>query len=400
MVRRWVVLLAVILPGGAFAQVRVSESDYLAVLTKDYPGLSISAEQVGVAQAERTRAGLLLNPTLSVERESPRDSPEQLTGQISWTPPLDGRRGAAVRAANAGLRAATHRSEADQLLLRSELRQAFAEWAISFERDQIVETHLTLIRRMAEQMRARVTSGEESGLAAKRLALAALEVEAEAARTSASARRARASAFAWNGSLAPDAQPALPILPDAGDTLAPPMRADLLARNYEVEQADWQLRASKRFLQFPEIAFGWQRIHDDIDTEGPVLGLSWPLPLFDRLQPERIEASTRLAAARARLQLSTARAQAELVASRSSYVLLRQSAVGAMRTAGESLSVVESATATFRLGESRLTDLLETLRSALSARLAALDLYAAALEAHRSLELAVGRPLGAEGTNR
>ena len=67
-----------------------------------------------------------------------------------------------------------------------------------------------------------------------------------------------------------------------------------------------------------------------------------------------------------------------------------------METVAESERAVESATATFRLGESRLTDLLETLRSVLSARLAALDLYAAALEAHRTLELAAGRPLSTE----
>jgi len=43
------------------------------------------------------------------------------------------------------------------------------------------------------------------------------------------------------------------------------------------------------------------------------------------------------------------------------------------------------------------TDLLETLRSALEARLAVLDLHSAALAAHRDLELAAGRPLTPPG---
>ena len=388
--------LVVTLATTAHAQGLVRESDYLSVLQDDHPGRISLMERVGLARAERTRAGLLANPTASYEREAP-GSTEQVTWQLAWTPPLDGRRGAAKRAADAGLRAATSQLEFDQLMLRSDMRQAFADWALSFERSQVVDVHLALVRRLAAQMSARATRGEESGLAARRLTLAALEVEAEAARTAAEAARARELAFALHRGLSAGARPERPALPGISDSLHIVGRPDLAARGYEVEQAEWQLRHGGRFLQFPELAFGWQQIRDDaFSDEGPVLSVNWPVPLFDRQQPEKTEASARLAAARGRLALATHRAEAELSAVRAAYERLRQTALQGMQTVAESEGALESATATFRLGESRLTDLLETLRSILSARLAALDLYAAALEAHRNLELAAGQPLGRE----
>jgi outer membrane protein TolC len=386
-------MLALAVPGQA--QERVSENRYLRVLQEGHPGVAALGERVGAARGERVRAGLLSNPAIGFEREAPGNI-EQDTWQIAWTPPLDGRRGAATRAAEAGLRAASSQFEFDRLMLRSDLRQAFADWAISSERMGVIGFHLALIRRLAEQMEARASRGEESKLGARRLALAALEVEAEAARAEASAARARGAARSLNGTVSRDALPERPPLPNVTDTLAA-ARPDLLARRYEVEQAEWQLRRGQRFLQFPELAFGWQQIRDDNFTaEGPRFSASWPLPLFDRQQPERVEATAKLAAARGRLDLAKARADAELQASRAAYAQLRQAALQGLETVGQGEQAVESATATFRLGESRLTDLLESLRSILAARLAAIDLYAAALEAHRHLELAVGRPLSPE----
>jgi len=388
------VLAATICSSIAHAQPRVNEEEFLSLIGARHPGFLALTERVGAARAERVRAGLLPNPIGGFEREAPRNGAEQTTWRIAWRPPLDGRRGAAVRAAKAGLEAATFELEASRLALRSELRQTFAEWALTTERADVIRSHLGLIERLEEQGRARARSGDESGLAARRLSLAALEVQAEGARTEATALRARALALSWHRELPAEVGAERPPLPAFDDTVQTPLRSDLLARRSEVEQARWQLRLGRRFLGFPELGFGWQEIHEPSATiEGPILSLSWPLPVFERQQPDRIEASARLAAAEARMELASVRARAELSAARTAYLRLREAALQALETAGESDRVVESATATFRVGESRLTDLLETLRSVLSARMAALDLYASALEAHRTLELSAGRPL-------
>ena len=155
-------------------------------------------------------------------------------------------------AAKAGLQAANLELETSRLELRSELRRVFAEWALTSERTAIIDSHLGLIERLAEQGRARARSGEESGLSARRLSLAALEVRAEAARAAAAATHARAMALSWNRELTDlGAQALLPALPVLSDTVRTPLRSDLLARRFEVEQANWQLRQGRRFFEFP-----------------------------------------------------------------------------------------------------------------------------------------------------
>lgn len=347
-----------------------------------------------MARAERVRTGLLSNPTLGVEYEAQGDAVDQTTWTVSWKPPLDPSRGPARKAANAGVQKATHQLEADRLRLRSELRQVFAEWALGEERQSIVSGHLVSIERLAERMEARARTGEESGLASRRVSLAALEVRAEAARAEAAAARSRAAALAWNPGLPSASTPERPSLPSLADTIPGVPRPDLLALEREVEQASWDMKRQGRFVTFPELLFGWERIRQEENrVDGPVFGLSWTAPIFERRQPERIEASARLTASRGRLELLKARAPVERIAARESYHRLRDAAIHAFETARDGEQVIESATATYRLGESRLTDLLETLRSVLAARLAAIELYAAALEAHRALELAEGRPL-------
>jgi outer membrane protein TolC len=378
----------------------VREEEFLSVLRDGGPALSALAERVGAARAERSRAGLLANPTLSFEHEAPGENVEQTTWMLSWAPPLDTGRGAGIRSAEAGVEAAEHQLEADRLRLRSELRQAFAEWALGVERQAVAAGHLGSIQRLAERMKSRARTGEESGLAARRVSLAALEVEAEAARAEAEAARSRALALAWRPGLAPSAIPELPSLPPPG-TATDTRRPDLLALEREVEQAEWDTKRQSRYLRFPELSFGWEQIRaEEGSVDGPVLGLSWQVPLFERQQPGKIHASAKLTAAKARLELLGPRVEAERIAARASYLRLREAAIQARETAREGEQVVESAAASYRLGESRLTDLLETLRSVLAARLAAIDLYASALEAHRALELAEGRALTGDGGSR
>lgn len=388
-------------PGLARGQNRVSESEYLSVLQSDPPALQALAGRIGAARADRKAAGLLQNPSLVFERESfPEGAGETVLG-LSWRPPFDAGWGASKRAASAGLEAETHQYQADRLALREELRRAFADWAIADARSLAVAEQLDLVRDLARQMRARADSGEESQLSARRLAFSAVEMEAEAARAAAAAADGRATAFVLNPVLDAQATAELPPLPEIDDTLRTPDPPALLARSFAVEQAEWQLKSGSRFLEFPELAFGWKWIEGNAESvNGPVFGVSWPLPLFDRQQPDQIRASAQLVAARGQLALARARTEYEFEAARIAFERYRQAAVEAMQTTGESALIVESATTTFRLGESSLTDLLETLRSVLSARLAALELYAAALEAHRSLELATGRPLVAEEGSR
>jgi outer membrane protein TolC len=218
-------------------------------------------------------------------------------------------------------------------------------------------------------------------------------VRGQLARAEAERLEAFAAARAWKADLAPDAMPELPPLRESSATVEPhPL---LSALRSELEAATAERDLASRVFDMPSLSAGWQRQEAAGEVaDGATLGLSWTVPLLDRRQAERARARARAEAASARLEL----AAREIRSSREGALLahegLSAAAAAAKAAAAESPAVVGAATAAFRAGETSVTDLLDALRSATEAELAALDLHAEALAAHRRLELLLGAPLG------
>ena len=164
----------------------------------------------------------------------------------------------------------------------------------------------------------------------------------------------------------------------------------------DVERARFDERLAGRFWGAPELQAGWQRQETGgARASGPVLGVSWSLPLFDRNQGGRAEAARRRSAAEARLALATAGHAARVAGAEAAYLELARAARDAEASIQGVPALVESATASFAAGESTATDLLDVLRSALDAQTRAIEAHAAALAAARTLEAArMGLELG------
>lgn len=367
----------------------LTESVFLAGFDENHVALRAFTEDLAKAEAARRRAGTLANPRVEFEREAPEDNPKQTTWTAAWAPPLDGRLRLSREAAETGVAAARERFAADRLRLRRELRKAYADWAISTERRNALQSQRGLVDSLAEQVRSRAEVGEESGIGARRLLLASAEIGAELAVADAEAVRAAALVRAWRPETPRNARPARPPLEVPPVTAPPGPRAELEAMRLDVQQAQLEGRLARRFLTFPELSVGLQRLeHSGVRQTGPVFGVSWSLPLFDRSQAARIEAAGRQKALEARLAVATARARAERQASEAAYAILAARAREQALAIAETERLVEGASASFRSGESTVTDLLETLRSVREARLKEIELYAAALEAQRALEAA------------
>jgi outer membrane protein TolC len=183
--------------------------------------------------------------------------------------------------------------------------------------------------------------------------------------------------------------------PPAPTEAEPP---ELRALQHEVEQASLESKRAGRYLGFPTLQFGWQQLDDaGLGHSGPILAAGWTIPLFDRDQGARHEAARRQEIAAARLELGRARMAGDVAGSAKAYRALftaSQDAAGALEEGGR---VAAAATAAYRAGEASLTDLLDSLRAALGARLSEIELRERALEAHRELEVALGRPLSGGG---
>jgi len=384
-----VVLVGGVLLASATARSQdvVTEADFLDGLRPDHPALRAVGEDLARAAAARRRAVMLANPRLEFSREQPEDSPRQDTWTMAWTPPFDGRRGLARDAAEAGVLAARERTAAERARIRRDLRKAYADWSLAHERHEILARHLAIAEELADKSRLRAEAGEESGLAAGRLALTAQEVRTQLAAARTDYVRAEAVALGWRPDLA-GRPPSLPALPPAPASLDSARRPELRALELEARQAALEARLAGRFWTTPELQAGWQRLEAAGGAQdGPVLGLAWTVPLFDRNQAGRLEAVRRKEIAEARLALAAGRAEHELKGVIEAYGMAARAADDASRTAAGAERLVDSAAASFRAGEATLTDLLDTLRAVREARLGALELLGNALETHRELEL-------------
>ena len=131
--------------------------------------------------------------------------------------------------------------------------------------------------------------------------LATVEVRGEAALAAAELARSRAIVQVWRPDLPAQSTPELPLLPPAPERLtagharfAAHPRAAALQAQLTSARSDESLAA--RFLLLPQLEAGWQ--HQEISGvtfDGPILGLSWPIPLADRDRAERLAAARRRA---------------------------------------------------------------------------------------------------------
>lgn len=374
----------------------LSEADYLAAFHSRHPARAVLDEPVGRAVGDLRASGALSNPIAAWERESPGDE-DQDTWSVIWTPPFDGRRSARKGAAQAELEAVRGERSLADAELRTVLREAFADWALSDERTAILSSHTARLRQLVARTSEQARLGQSSRLAAQRIELAVLEIEADAARADADRLGARAAAASWLGAEEDDVSPIRPPLPvesapaDATDTPA------IGVRRLQLTAAEAERKSSGRFIEFPSLMLGWQTVEGaGVNASGPVFGVAWSVPLFDREQGDREASTAAVLASQARLDLETARVSATLAATMERYARLRDAALATMEAALIGDAVLEGAAARFEMGESDVTELLETVRGVLSARLAALDLYGDALAAHRAVEILIGRSWATE----
>ncbi len=400
MQRARIVLFLFLAPMGLVAQESsiLTEEEFLAAVTAEHPATVALIGERELAAAEATRAALLPNPAVEAGIEEPDGAARETAAGVTWTPPLDGRRTLRREAAEKGLAAAESRLEAARLRLHLDLRAVYAGWSFAWDRRELLADHLARVEELAEQARARAQAGEIPGLAARRFTLEEAQARTDLGRAEARLAAAWGALAAWVPGVSREARPAaLPIPPAAGSMPDLARRSDITAREHEVERAEALRRLSARIFEAPALGLGWKRIEERrVEASGPVVSAGWTVPLFDRRQADRREAEARLLTARAELELARVHAQAQRAGALAAYERLRTEAADADRAASGIGDLLAGASAAYQLGESGLTDLLDTLRTALAARMTALDVREAALTAQRDLAAAVGQPLSGD----
>jgi outer membrane protein TolC len=373
---------------GAPQATLITEAEFLSALDADHPAVAESAAALDQARARVLAARTLENPVLGALRED-LDGPERETEwSLSWQLP-HGARSREIRAREEGVAGAAAEFAGTLQELRHTLREVYAAWAVAAAREAQLTRQGERVAALARRERARAGQGESSGLAARRLEMAAAELAARRALAAAERQRARGEAARWHPALPPEARPLLPPVPSAPEGV--PHHPRVAAAEADLAAALLEREAAGRFVLSPELSVGWKRLEAGEGTfGGPTVGLSWAVPLFDRHQGERAATEARVAARRARVEQLRREVETGRDAARTSFETLTTALEAATAARANSARILDSAEAAFRLGEAPLTDLLEIHRAVTEGELVVLDLLAATLAAHREMERLAG----------
>jgi cobalt-zinc-cadmium efflux system outer membrane protein len=382
-------VLAAVMPTSAQG---LSEHRFLEDVLSNHPRIAAAEAELAAMGGHRRQTAVLSNPELAWEREDSDIAGRQDTWRLSWRLPFDGRKHR-VAEADAAIAASQAMVDATRLDTRLELRDLFAAWYMASEREEVLKGHLDTTKSLAEWLRARAEQGEAAGVEAQRLELEVEVLDRQLAEARSEARARRASVAAWSDLVTEGDRPSRPALAPPPSAVDLSGRPDLLALEHEVAEAEARQRLARRVLAPPEVNVGWLELRDATQSfDGPVFGVSWPVPVFDRNQGNRDTAGAELDRSRAVLEAARRRARERAEAALASYSTLYGS-VTLTRRSGDSDEIADSVTAAFEAGEASLTDVLDTLRTTVEAQLARLDSLAAALAAERQLEAALGRPI-------
>jgi cobalt-zinc-cadmium efflux system outer membrane protein len=384
-----------LVPATAGAQsLLLSESEALSRVSPDGPRIRAIRAAVDVARADVLAAGRWPNPKLTLDRESVAGITEYLT-MVTQPLPITGRRGLAVRAAEASASASASRADDGVRRLRADARLAFADLVAAQTRERDLSASRDRLHDLAQVLTRREASGDAAGFDRLRAEREVLEIDADLSVAASDRARAQAILASYIGAQdssqitatggPPDVAPVLPL----DDLLrqAEAARGELRAFRQEADAARFALRAAERSrVPEPEVVAGTKSSSAGTGDVGSVLSVHASIPLFDRARPERALAEARAAQAQARSESFETVLRGEVAALRAAVLQRRDAAARYRAEALASATEIERiAQVSYDAGERSILELLDAYRLGASARTrqAALDLAAR----HAEIEL-------------
>lgn len=346
------------------------------------------------AEAALHQAGVRPNPVLSIEQIGTGTGSEST---VQFTQPLDlGRKRAVrVRAAEAGVALARQRQVAKDLELRNRVVQAFGDAAVSQESVALAQASVRLASQAADVAARRVAAGKVSPVEETRANVARANAQVELLRAQGQFRADLASLNLLVGTQAQAVSTTAAVLPDLP---SPQVAEQQLDDAPEVRIAEAEARRLAALVEVErsrrtpdvELSVGMKRSADSGRPQA-LVGVSIPLPLFDRNQGAILEAQRRqeqaeelARAARLRVATNATRALEELRSARAQVRALDEGVLAGARSA------YEAATRGFELGKFGFTEVLDAQRAYLQAQAQRMQAVSLAYRAHAAFYGALG----------
>ncbi len=365
-------------PGAAPLPAMVTLEDVLTLLATRSPRTAADQAAVAVAAADRVTARTLPNPTVSyggTHLVSGLSTGAITQHQVVAEQPLllNHQRQARLEQADRVVRVEEARAAEKLAARRLAVRQAFQSLVARQEQLRVTEDSLADLDRIAHLVRGRAEAGDRSQYDVARVdteteTLRALLVNTAADVADASGRLATLLGFpGWTPRAAGRLDAADLAVPADADALwtAAQQRLPALVtlRQQQAASRGGLLLARRERLPVPALSGGIQTTQEVHGTSA-FLGVSVPLPFFDRGQGPIARASAQIDADRLTLDAEMAETRAEL--ERAAAVLVkRREALRRFESAvvGRGPGLRQMAEAAYREGSGDILELLDAMRS-------------------------------------
>ncbi len=362
------------------------------------PELAAAQWDIDIAQGGRQQAGLIPNPVASWDMEDTRRDSRTTSIKISQALELGGKRGARIDVASRAQDAAALTLEQRRNTLRAEVIDNYYGALRAQERLDLAQRSMTVAERGLVVANGRVTAGKASPVEATRAQVQLSEIRLELDRAQIGLTDAYRRLAASTGSAAPNFQavatqnPSTPTVPSATQLLA---RLEQTTELRLAELSILQNEASvglEKAQRIPDLDVSIGSQYDaSVRERVNLVGVSMPIPLFNRNQGNVLAATRRADQARdlrnaTELRLRTETRQA---------LDLWQSANTEVRAFNQQIlpaaqSAVDSATRGFEMGKFSFLDVLDAQRTLIAARTQYLNATAQATDAWVRIERIYG----------
>ena len=351
--------------------------------------LAVARREIEATQGQVIQGQARPNPELAYLLEDQRAQTRTQSVQINLPIEMGGKRAARITAAERGRDIAAEELNVRRVEVRAAVIAAFFETLAAQERAALAQASADLARRATDAVAKRVAAGKVSPVEETKARVAEAGVRVELTQAQSEQRSARARLASLLGANPPrftqvagsvDELPVIPFLDDIQQRLS--ASSALRRARLEVERRR-SLADVERSKQTPDItvSLGVKR-PNELQRNQLMLGVSVPLPLFDRNQGNLLEALKREDKARDELQALNVRLDTEVLQARERLasvrgeidVLQREVLPGAK-------SAYDAATVGFENGKFNFLEVLDAQRTYFAAQSQYLKALA---EAHRA----------------
>lgn len=362
------------------------------------PEISAAIREREAIEGVVIQAGTRPNPSVSATLEDTRSSTRETTLQLNQPIELGGKRDSRIKAATLGYDLTGYELALKKMQILAEVNLAFNEVLIAQERVKLAQSSLTLAQRAKEAASKRVLAGKISPVEEikSKVAESAVKVELNHATSLLSNARKRLTAL-W-GNSNPVFESALgdvdnvTHLPPVNDLINAVKSSPAMQRaNLEVDRrrALLEVESTKRTPDIT-VSVGGRR-NEELGLNQVVLGLSVPIPLFDRNQGNIQEALSRTEKAKDELSVTEIQLQNNVSQAFERWSA-NYSAVESFKTdiLPGAQSVYDAATKGFELGKFNFLDVLDAQRTLFQAKTQYLNALLETYQAVAEIERIVG----------